>query len=82
MHYMVGVSSTSAVECMMRRVTCMGLVGVKQYLDGGVHDEAGDVHGAGLAQPVGSPHRLLQDGRVHGGLQQEHMVRCKRKGQT
>ena len=63
-------------------ITLHYIVGVKQYLDGGVHDEAGDMHGAGLAQPVGPPHCLLQDGRVHGGLQQEHMVRCDRRSQS
>ena len=46
------------------------------YLNGGVHDEAGDVDGAGLTQAVGPPHCLLQDCWVHAGLQQEHMVGC------
>ncbi len=45
-------------------------------LDSGVHDEAGDVDGAGLAHAVRPPHGLLQDGRVHAGLQQKHMVGC------
>lgn len=45
-------------------------------LDSGVHDEAGDVDGAGLAHAVRPPHGLLQDGGVHAGLQQEHMVGC------
>ena len=32
--------------------------------------------GAGLTQAVGPRHGLLQDGGVHAGLQQEHMVGC------
>ena len=47
------------------------------YLNSGMHDEAGDMHRAGLAHAVSTPHCLLQDGRVHAGLQQEHMVSCK-----
>ena len=53
------------------------MVGVRTDLNSGVHDEAGDMHGAGLAHAVGSPHCLLQNGRIHTGLQQEHMVSCK-----
>ena len=45
-------------------------------LHSGVHDEAGDMDGAGLAHAVRPPHGLLQDGGVHAGLQQEHMVGC------
>jgi hypothetical protein len=45
-------------------------------LHSGVHDEAGDVDGAGLTHAVRPPHSLLQDGRVHAGLQQEHMIGC------
>ena len=45
-------------------------------LDSGVHDKAGDVDGAGLAHAVCAPHGLLQDGGIHAGLQQEHMVGC------
>lgn len=47
------------------------------HLDGGVHDEAGDMHRASLPHPVGSPHCLLQDGRIHAGLQQEHVISCR-----
>ena len=46
------------------------------YFNSGVHDEAGDMYGAGLAHAVRPPHRLLQDGRVHAGLQQKHVVSC------
>ena len=49
---------------------------VRGDLHSGVHDEAGDVDGAGLAHAVCPPHRLLQDGGVHAGLQQEHMIGC------
>ena len=45
-------------------------------LHSGVHDEAGDMDGAGLPHAVRPPHGLLQDGGVHAGLQQEHMIGC------
>lgn len=49
---------------------------VRADLHSGVHDEAGDMDGASLAHAVRPPHSLLQDGGVHAGLQQEHMVGC------
>ncbi len=49
---------------------------VRADLHSGVHDEAGDMDRAGLAHAVRPPHSLLQDGGVHAGLQQEHMIGC------
>lgn len=46
------------------------------YLNSGVHDESCNMYRAGLAQAVGPPHSLLQNGGVQRWLQQKHMICC------
>ena len=58
------------------------LMGSPTHLNSRVHDEAGDMHRAGLAHAVGTPHSLLQYGRVHTGLHQKHMVSCNANTQS